>query len=196
MRFMVKSRILKTTAVVLMALGMGTTMSAAGAQAAVTPTTASVKTLQAATPNTFPIVKDVSPTIVKPGNPWYEGATATLSNNGRLDVTQRVYSKNWFSGFHAGTTVFLTDAAGNILYISQKHVIGVDGMYTGWPSDKTENWTEMIPQSVLDTPGLQMRVVLSYDPKNMLLWDLQQAGTILAAVAAAAAAAGAIVALF
>lgn len=196
MKLMVKSRVLKTAAVVLMALGVSTTMTAAGAQAAVAPMTTSVKTLQAASVNNFPIVTDVSPTIVRSGYPWYEAAKATLSSNGRLDVHQRVYSKNWFAGFHAGTTVFITDPDGNILYVSQKHVIGVDGMYTGWPSDKSEDWAETVPQSVLDTPGVQVRVALSYDPKNMLVWDLQQAGPIVAFIGAAAAAAGAIVALF
>lgn len=145
------------------------------------PTAAVAVLSDASATNTFPIVKKVDPQVVGTAN--YVGLTATLSSNGRLDATQRVFTHMKLKGFHGAAMVFVVDGAGNVLWNSEAHTVGVDGTWIPKPDDRTIFWTEYVPADVLSAPGLELKVVPFENPKNMVLENIKwlvKAGTTVA----------------
>lgn len=85
------------------------------------------------------------------GNSHRMRTAVTISDNGRLDATTRTWTSEALRGFEGGVVVAVTDLQGNILWTSQLRKYGVNGTAVpGAPSDRTENWTETIPNDALN----------------------------------------------
>jgi hypothetical protein len=149
-------------------LGLGLAQPANAAPVASTPAAATAAAMIAphASPSTFPMTHSLGPVVVSPQYPFYESADVKINASGQLNVTQHVYDHSWFVGFNGGTMVVLSDAAGNELWRTQQ-THGVDGQYVPFgTSDRYYYWTDQVPQNVLNTPGLQVQIVLYNNPQN------------------------------
>ena len=121
-------------------------------------------------PVTFPIHVDGSKQV---GDGQYVGATATLSDSGRIDCEVHVWTTNRMSGFHGAAAAFLVDDSNNILWNTQLQTLGVDGTWIpGLPSSRTEDWNETAPADVMKKSPAAVRLALTTNPTNMLMRDI------------------------
>lgn len=77
----------------------------------------------------------------------------TISKNGRIDGLTRIWTAHKWKGFTGAVTVAITDADGNILHITQPKRYGVDCKNCPSPSNRTQQWSDTIPSSVLNEIG-------------------------------------------
>jgi hypothetical protein len=75
--------------------------------------------------------------------------SCTSPNNGRIDGVTRIWTAKQWKGFTGAAAVVLTDADGNVLYVTEPHSYGVDCKRCPGPSDRTQQWTDAVPSSVL-----------------------------------------------
>jgi hypothetical protein len=91
----------------------------------------------------------------------------TLSANGRIDGTTRTWTSEALRGFTGAVEVVVTDISGNVLHRTQVRSYGVNGTASTGESDRTERWTEQVPEDVLNSAAA---VVIGHhhDPKNRI----------------------------
>jgi hypothetical protein len=73
----------------------------------------------------------------------------TISNNGRVDGVTRIWTAKQWSGFTGAAAVVLTDANGNVLYVTNPHSYGVNCKRCPGPSDRTQQWTDAVPSNII-----------------------------------------------
>ena len=118
---------------------------------------------------TFPLYVDGTKEVA--GGEWV-GANATLTDAGRLDCDLHVWTRNRTYGFHGAACVFAVDEANQILWNSQLHTLGVDGLWIpGKPSSRTDHWDEEVPQDAMQKVAA-IRLALVLNPTNMLMQDI------------------------
>jgi hypothetical protein len=61
------------------------------------------------------------------GQPHYMRSLVFLDDTGHIQVRTNTYSHVWFTGFHGGVIVCLTDRSGKLLYSTPVSAYGVDG---------------------------------------------------------------------
>lgn len=101
----------------------------------------------------------------------------TLSNTGRLDGKTRTWTSDELKGFEGGVVVAITDIHGNILWNTpvSAHKYGINGhSVPGAPSDRTEIWTETVPDNVLNNAA-GVAIIQKDMPTNKLPEFLKEA---------------------
>jgi hypothetical protein len=73
----------------------------------------------------------------------------TISNNGRVDGVTRIWTAKQLQGFTGAAAVVLTDADGNVLYVTEPHSYGVNCKRCPGPSDRTQQWTDAVPSNII-----------------------------------------------
>jgi hypothetical protein len=89
----------------------------------------------------------------------------TISNNGRIDGVTRIWTAKQWQGFTGAAAVVLTDADGNILYVTEPHSYGVDCKRCPGPSDRTQGWTDAVPSNVLSQVR-KYAIIHTTNPRN------------------------------
>lgn len=126
---------------------------------------------------------------------WVQ-AVATLTNAGRLDGELHVWTTNRTYGFHGACVFILVDKIGQILWRGGLQSLGVDGTWIpGLPSSKTTRWTETAPADAI-SKAAELKVALIENPKNMFMYDLDQAIKLGKKIAEVAGVVAGIVAIF
>lgn len=106
----------------------------------------------------------VDPDQGQPRPPRYMHTSAQLTSDGVLHATTRTWTDILLGGFHGAVRVFLLNAQGDIVGVSDPvHTYGVDGKWIG-VHDRTDIWTATFdPQVAASTTSL--RFVHSWDPQ-------------------------------
>jgi hypothetical protein len=89
----------------------------------------------------------------------------TISNNGRIDGETITWTDALWTGFTGAVAVALTDADGNILYVTEPRSYGVDCKRCPGTSRRTQQWTDTVPSAILN----QVRgyaIIHTTNPRN------------------------------
>ena len=92
--------------------------------------------------------KTSSSDVIPGESGWHMMTSATLDKNGELSGETRTWTNNVAFGFH-GAVVVGVYHKGRPLYRSPVHRYGVAGRWFGSPNDRTDRWSELIPDYVL-----------------------------------------------
>jgi hypothetical protein len=89
----------------------------------------------------------------------------TISNNGRIDGVTRIWTAKQLQGFTGAAAVVLTDADGNVLYVTEPHSYGVDCKKCPGPSDRTQQWNDAVPSNVISQVK-KYSIIHTTNPRN------------------------------
>ena len=116
--------------------------------------------------------KTIDTDVKSVGGPRYMRAIVSLDDVGNMQVRTNTFVHIDLAGFTGGVIVSLSDASGQLLYVTPIVQYGVDGRFIFW--SQSDRWDNELLQRGPDIARRTARidVWLGWAPKNRLLTDL------------------------
>lgn len=99
------------------------------------------------------------------GDGWHMYTTVTLDVDGIIHGTTTLKNYNNFRGYTGGVFVVALDETNEAVYATEVHTYGVNASYFSKKKERTESWSEQIPEEYLPFVA-KLAVVQMHTPTN------------------------------